>query len=518
MSQVYADDNTKDLILNNSHIEEKLHVVAVVSNPCNFKIRYKLMNEFIQRMEKEPNIILYIVELVYNDQDFEITNSNNKKHLQLRGEIPLWHKENMVNLGVKYLLPCDWKAFAWIDADIEFENAHWASDALKILNGGKDFIQLFTHAIDMDFNKQIMNTFTGFGYQYSKNFKKGQGINYWHPGFAWACNRKAYDQLGGILEHGILGSGDNLMCHSFIEKAPESLKKGMSEKYMNFIKKFQDKIKDLKLGYVPGPIRHYFHGKKENRNYYGREDILIKYQYDPVTFITKNSEGLLIPSESCPKEFLKDIMNYFESRNEDEMVLEEIMTKNKSEKEVLEYKINFILSEFEKLKKKNVIIDDDEKYNNAIDSIAKIPGIIFGKSVTVPAKPVINTVTAPSTVPVQVNPLQVPSPVNPISSPFVRAPTVEPINNSASTTPISRINANNSTYIPSATNVYTPFINYKHPPYSNQQDLQSSYPLYTNNPPNLVGSFQEQLASLKNRITGQNSHQVKHNTLKKLNF
>jgi hypothetical protein len=387
----------------------------------------------------------------------------------------------------------------------------------------------------MDFNKQIMNTFTGFGYQYSKNFKKGQGINYWHPGFAWACNRKAYDQLGGILEHGILGSGDNLMCHSFIEKALESLKKGMSEKYMNFVKKFQDKVKPLKLGYVPGPIRHYFHGKKENRNYYGREDILIKYQYDPVTFIEKNSEGLLIPSETCPKEFLKDIMNYFESRNEDEMVLEEIMTKNKTEKEVLEYKINFILSEFDKLKKKNVIVDDDEKYNNAIASIAKIPGIIFGKSVTVPVKPVsvaepvpvheslpvsvkpvLNTVPEP--VPAQVNTVQKPSPANPISSPFVRAPMVEPNNNSALTMPISRVHTNYSTYVPSTTNVYTPFINYRPSPYSNQPELQSSHPLYANNNPNLVGSFQEQLTTVKNRITGQNSHQIKHNTLKKLNF
>ena len=139
-------DNTKQFVLENDPIEDKLHVIAVVSNPCNFKIRYKLTEEFMKRMEKEPNVIAYLVELVYGDQPFGVTESDNKRHLQLRTDAPpLWHKENMINLGVKYLLPPDWKAFAWIDADIEFESAHWALDALKILNGGNDFVQLFTH-------------------------------------------------------------------------------------------------------------------------------------------------------------------------------------------------------------------------------------------------------------------------------------------------------------------------------------------------------------------------------------
>ena len=355
-------DNTKEFVLNNEPIEEKLHVIAVVSNPCNFKIRYKLTQEFMKRMEKEPNVIAYLVELVYGNQPFGVTEAGNKRHLQIRTDChPLWHKENMINLGVKYLLPADWKAVAWVDADVEFESSHWALDALKILNGGNDFIQLFTHCIDMDFNKQIMNTFTSFGYQYSKNFEKGTGQKYWHPGFAWACNRKTYNKTGGIYDVGILGSGDNIMCHTFIKKAPDSLKKGMSQEYIDYVANFQHKMEGVKLGYVPGPIRHYFHGKKENRNYYGREDILIKYQFNPYTFIKYDDTGVIIPTESFPKEFLKDIMDYFSNRNEDEMVIEEIMTKDKNNKDVLEYKINFILHEFDKLVKRIGVSEDDVK-------------------------------------------------------------------------------------------------------------------------------------------------------------
>jgi hypothetical protein len=62
MEKTHQKDDTKYLLLNNKPIEEKLHVIAVISNPCNYKIRYKLTNEFMTRMEKEPNIIVYLVE------------------------------------------------------------------------------------------------------------------------------------------------------------------------------------------------------------------------------------------------------------------------------------------------------------------------------------------------------------------------------------------------------------------------------------------------------------------------
>jgi len=349
-------NNIKSLILNTKPIDNALHVIAVVSNPCNYKIRYKLMDEFIDRMQKEQHVILYIVELVYGDQEFEITSSTNKHHLQLRGEIPLWHKENMINLGIKKLLPSDWKAVAWIDADIEFENPYWAFNALQILNGGKDIVQLFVNVFDMDFNEETLHIYTGFGYQYCKGLVKGMGINYWHPGYAWACNRTAYDQMGLIYQSGILGAGDNIFSHGFSEHETNSLKPGMTQMYLDDVKQFQDKMKGLKLGYVPGSIRHFFHGIKENRNYWGREDILIKYEYDPNTFIEINSDGLIIPSEIVSRNFIIDIFNYFKDRNEDEMLLE-ALEKNKNSIHVLKYKLKFILREFEKMKQK----DDNDK-------------------------------------------------------------------------------------------------------------------------------------------------------------
>lgn len=322
MNVVYCPEHSiKSAIMNNTPIESKLHVVIVVSNPCEFKKRYKLAIEFMERIElyNKDDVELYLVELAYGNQKYKLTSPNNPKHLQLRTEIPLWHKENMINLGVRKLLPPDWKAFAWIDADIEFENQSWASDTLKILNGYCDIIQLFSHAIDMDENKNTMSIFTSFGYQYShkKPYVKC-GPDFWHPGFAWACNRTAFDKMGGLYDKSILGSGDHYIALSLIKKASMLFSKNANQAYKDSISEYEKKAYGLRLGYIPGVIKHYYHGSKKNRKYSDRYKILDNHQYNASSHITYDDIGLIIPTKEFPMGLVLDIMNYFRERNEDE--------------------------------------------------------------------------------------------------------------------------------------------------------------------------------------------------------
>lgn len=317
---VYKPNDIKLAIKNNDPIEEKLHVILVLSNPCLFAKRYILLKEFVKRIEmEETNVLLYIVELAYDNQDYHITEKNNPRHLQIRTKVPLWHKENMINLGVKYLLPSYYKAFAWIDADIEFESVTWATDALKILNGSKDIIQLFSHSLDMNAKKQTMTMRSCAGYQYSKGNKYySSGNDYWHSGYAWAMTRRAYEKIGGLYELGILGSGDFIMLMSLLNKGEVSVNSNNSEDYKKTILDFQKNISSLRLGYVPGVIRHHFHGSKKNRKYTERWKILVEHNYQPTVYITKDEKGILIPTPEFPEEFIKDIYQYFLERNENE--------------------------------------------------------------------------------------------------------------------------------------------------------------------------------------------------------
>jgi len=309
----------RDAINNNDPIEEKLHVIIVISNPCLYAKRYKLANEFKKRMEDEENVILYIVELVYKEQKYYITDEKNPHHLQIRTEVPLWHKENMINLGVKKLLPPNWKAFAWIDADVDFESNTWALDTLKILNGSRDIVQLFSHAVDMDESGLALQVFNSFGYQVTKkNPYIKTGINYWHPGFAWACTRKAYQKMGGLYEMSILGAGDHNMSLSLINNGVRSVNLNTTKSYQNTIFEFQQKVKNFRVGYTPGVIRHSFHGSKKNRKYAERWKILVEHQYDPLIHITRDENGIIIPTPEFPEGLKNDIFEYFQQRNEDE--------------------------------------------------------------------------------------------------------------------------------------------------------------------------------------------------------
>jgi hypothetical protein len=315
----YKLNDIKMAIANNDLIEEKLNVIIVISNPCLYAKRYILLKEFVKRFEEEePNVNLFIVEMIYSNQKFIVTSKNNKNHLQLKSSVPIWHKENMINLGVKYLLPKDYKAFAWIDADIEFDNNSWAKDTLKILNGCKDIVQIFSHCLDMDDEKNNLNIFNGFGYSFNKNKKyTTKGINYWHPGFAWAITRKAYEKLGGLYDKGVLGSGDSIMALSLINNSKSMNNDNYHDDYNNSMLDYQQKAISLRLGYTPGIIRHYYHGSKQNRQYTERWKILMKHKFSPTIHLTYDDKGILIPTEYFSEEFKEDIMNYFRERKED---------------------------------------------------------------------------------------------------------------------------------------------------------------------------------------------------------
>jgi hypothetical protein len=319
----YKIDDIKCAIKNNDPIEEKLNVIAVISNPCLYKRRYKLLKEFEERMKQEDDVNLFIVELVYGNQEFAVTDKNNKNHLQIKTEVPIWHKENMINLGVKYLLPKTWKAFAWIDADIEFESTSWALDTLKILNGCKDVVQVFSHCVDMGKEKNTLNLYDSFGYNFSKNNNFSEtirgGKHFWHPGYAWAITRKAYEKIGGLYDIAVLGGGDSIMAHSFIGgwKKNKNIF-GLPGDFSNKVIEFQQKTQSLRLGYTPGVIRHHYHGSKKNRKYGSRRSILTKHSFSPTKQLQYDDFGILIPTEEFSQSFKNAILKYFKERKEDD--------------------------------------------------------------------------------------------------------------------------------------------------------------------------------------------------------
>ncbi len=300
-----------------------LYVVTCISNPVRYHSRYDLYRKFERHMMNTEGVELYTTELAFGHRPFEITDANNPHNIQVRSFFELWHKENMLNLAIQRL-PADWEYVAWIDADILFNRPNWAEETIQQLQH-YHFVQLFSHAQDLSpMHEPIGKVQNGFVYDWYQNphaVQKGGYASFSHPGYAWAARREALDACGGLIDLGILGSGDRHMACAMIGKAEYSFNNGVHPNYKDMVLEWQkrcEKYVRRDIGYVSGLISHSWHGSKTNRGYKDRWKILVEHQYDPYKDTYRDTQGLLQLDDD--KIALRDdIRRYFRGRHEDDI-------------------------------------------------------------------------------------------------------------------------------------------------------------------------------------------------------
>jgi hypothetical protein len=299
----------------------KLHVIAVVSNPIRFSSRYNLFKKFQAEMALQKRVVLHVCEVAFGARKFEIAESGHAHHLRLRTLDEIWHKENMINLSVQRL-PSNWKYMAWVDADISFVNPNWVAETIEQLQHF-NVVQMWQDAHDLGPSGETIQTHRSFAYQYSIRAPRKPGYTFWHPGFAWAINREAYNAVGGLLDTAVLGAGDHHMALGMIGEAETSLPGGISPGYKSMVMNWQENAKTgirRDLGFVPGSIVHHWHGKKKDRRYVERWEILTRNKFCPLADLKRDWQGLYQLSDRNIK-LRDDIRDYFRARNEDSIDL-----------------------------------------------------------------------------------------------------------------------------------------------------------------------------------------------------
>ena len=311
-----------------------LHVIAVISNPVRFNRRYELYRKFEKHM-KDSGVNLITVETQQGDRPFQVTSETEKNHIQLRTFDELWIKENMINIGVSRL-PSNWEYMAWVDADVMFMRDDWAAETVHQLQHYM-FVQLWESCVDLGPVGEPLQIQKSFCSEYIKNGCRppvGPGYygyyspkkNFWHPGYAWACRREAFDFVGGLIDFCILGSGDHSMAMGLIGEIKRSVPSDIGSKFMDELLIWQQRAeKEIKrdIGYVPGTISHYWHGKKKDRKYVERWDIIRDNDYDPDDDLKRDWQGLLQLEAMTDRQrrFRDQIRAYFRQRNEDSIDL-----------------------------------------------------------------------------------------------------------------------------------------------------------------------------------------------------
>ncbi len=231
----------------------------------------------------------------------------------------IWLKENLINIASKSL-PENWKYIGWIDADIAFLNDNWVQDTIAELQTF-DIVQMFHTCVNLGPHGESIKIDKSFGYMHERSgtpYSKTDKYGFWHPGYAWACTKKAWEQMHGLIDWAILGSGDRHMALAWIGHVDWSSPGNVHPNYMMMLKEYQNLCKNLKVGYVDGTILHFWHGRFEDRKYKERWLILTKHQFDPLKDIKMSSTGLVQLTESG-KRMDRELKEYFVGRREDLM-------------------------------------------------------------------------------------------------------------------------------------------------------------------------------------------------------
>lgn len=296
-------------------------VVTPIFNPWRYRSRIDLYRQFGDYVSKSGGQLL-TVELAFGERPFVVTTKEDRWNIQMRTQDELWHKERLVNLGIERL-PDNCKYVAWVDADVRFARPDWVQETIQYLQH-YPVVQMFSHASDLSPDHETISSSVGVLYAYQKGLiRDTEYYNKFHPGFAWAARRDTLDQLGGLLDVAILGAGDRHMAQALIGRVGCSYPKDISSGYAEQLKLWQDRATKFvrgDVGYIPGQLFHYWHGKKLNRRYRDRWQILIDNHYDPEFDLKRDSQGLHRFTDRNPK-LRQDIRRYFQARNEDSIDL-----------------------------------------------------------------------------------------------------------------------------------------------------------------------------------------------------
>ena len=299
--------------------EKSLGVVCCYFNPYNYKSKKDNFLVFFKKTSRQVNNLL-VVELIYKNQKHSLPSEINS--LKVYSDQILWHKENLLNIGISKLIYQGYENIAWLDADVIFNNSHWPGETVEKLQRS-NLCQLFSTS------RQYINkddsVYRDGCVKYWKISGSTQSINtVYKTGYAWA-SKSSILQSCKLYDKAILGGGDSLLWNASFSKGfnlygimqnHPILKLRLPsyfQDYFNWSKEWGELIKG-KVDCNDDTISSLHHGRIKNRKYIKRYELLKKHDYCPIGD-TYYDESIL---KCNNKKLTNDINKYFFYRNEDD--------------------------------------------------------------------------------------------------------------------------------------------------------------------------------------------------------
>ena len=305
-----------------------LYVLTSVFNPCRYASRYRLYRNFAAWCETQ-GVRLLTAEVAFGDRPHEVTEARNPWHLQLRSPALMWHKERSLTLAVNRLCALDphWEYFAYLDADIKLLREEWPTETLHALQSYaivQPFGELYTTGPKGELvqkGQSICKRYVEAGVYPARGrntVNYASGTDGW-PGLGWAYRRDEFEKIGGLLDIAVSSSGDMHMAGAYLGKRDLGMSPGYSDGFRRAVYDYADACDRHvrgNVGYVPGLLVHYWHGRGKDRGHASRKAAITSYQFDPYTDLRVDAQGLYAWKGNKPG-LEHAIRRSMEARNED---------------------------------------------------------------------------------------------------------------------------------------------------------------------------------------------------------
>ena len=292
---------------------------------------------------KPSGVHCLVVEVAFGNNDFVITDHENV--IQIRTDDVLWHKERLLNIGIKQLLADGYRKIAWLDGDITFAEDDWPLEVANRLEHA-NLCQVFETIAVQAYESgppmvapSSVKYFRDFDRLYMQPSRRGPSLLKGRllggqSGFGWAVRAEVFEK-SLLFENAVVGGGDKLMYISslasdFSDERFLSLTQSKfackhcghknrseiyREQFHNWAQQWKAAV-DGKVDYARLQISDMFHGKRSDRGYMTRHDILYRHNYDPSVDLISDGDGCLSWAEG--RDQLKaEVEGYFMSRRED---------------------------------------------------------------------------------------------------------------------------------------------------------------------------------------------------------
>lgn len=300
-----------------------LWVVSAYFDSEGYTSKLRALQAYFRMMERS-GIPMLLAEGAFGKHPFLLPKSDQILHI--RCPSVMWQKERLLNLAIDHL-PSSCRKVAWLDADIFFENPHWAVETANLLDIFP-VVQPFDLALWLPEGTTVFrgqgiawSGFAAVAHNHPGLFLSGDFDRHGHSGYGWAA-RKDLIQKHGLYDRSVAGSGDHLMAHAMMGDLSSpcvtnsvGAANPFRDSFHAWAKPFHREVRS-KIGFVRGAVLHRWHGDRRKRRYYKRMVGLLARGYKPALDVKVAPSGALEWTEhgAVLGRWMKD---YFTGRRED---------------------------------------------------------------------------------------------------------------------------------------------------------------------------------------------------------